>query len=96
MPVTFNTANKWATGASDTLALGILNEALGAGLPIHAFRHVKPALAAHPAYAGHLRLLEDAGVTIVPLRTQQGTEVGDRRRRAPALASLVRLKPAVG
>ncbi|MEU5943753.1 flavoprotein [Micromonospora sp. NPDC047548] len=64
LPVTFNTVNKWATGASDTLALGILNEALGAGLPIHAFPRVKPALAAHPAYAAHLRLLREAGVLV--------------------------------
>jgi phosphopantothenoylcysteine decarboxylase len=62
VPVTFNTVNKWATGASDTLALGILNEALGAGLPINAFPRVSPALAAHPAYAAHVRLLEGAGV----------------------------------
>lgn len=63
VPTTFNTLNKWAVGASDTLALGILNEALGARLPIHAFPRVKPALAAHPAYAGHLRSLREAGVT---------------------------------
>ena len=28
-PATFNTVNKWAAGISDTLALGLLNEALG-------------------------------------------------------------------
>jgi hypothetical protein len=27
-------AHKWAHGSSDTLALGILNEAIGLGLPI--------------------------------------------------------------
>ncbi|MEU1886110.1 flavoprotein [Micromonospora sp. WMMD987] len=63
VPVTFNTVNKWAVGASDTLALGILNEAVGAGLPVHAFPRVKATLAAHPAYAGHVRLLREAGVT---------------------------------
>ncbi|MEV4843843.1 flavoprotein [Micromonospora matsumotoense] len=62
VPVTFNTVNKWAVGASDTLALGILNEAIGTGLPVHAFPRVKATLAAHPAYAGHLRLLGEAGV----------------------------------
>nr|WP_255648607.1 flavoprotein [Frankia sp. ArI3] len=33
-PATFNTVNKIVAGISDTLALGLLNEALGAGLPI--------------------------------------------------------------
>ncbi|WP_432932902.1 flavoprotein [Microbispora sp. CA-135349] len=32
VPATFNTTNKWAQGISDTLALGLLNEALGLGL----------------------------------------------------------------
>ena len=36
-PVTFNTVNEWAVGRVDTLALGILNEAIGTGLPVHAF-----------------------------------------------------------
>ena len=30
-PATFNTINKWALGISDTLALGLLNEATGLG-----------------------------------------------------------------
>lgn len=33
-PATFNTINKLAAGISDTLALGLLNEAVGAGQPI--------------------------------------------------------------
>ncbi len=33
-PATFNTINKWAAGISDTLALGLLNEAVGLGLPV--------------------------------------------------------------
>jgi len=32
-PATFNTVNKWAAGISDTLALGILCEAYGMGIP---------------------------------------------------------------
>ena len=34
VPATFNTINKWAQGISDTLALGLLNEAVGLRLPI--------------------------------------------------------------
>lgn len=63
-PVTFNTMTKWALGINDTLALGVLNESLGAGLPIFAFPHVKAELADHPAYANHLAVLRAAGVTL--------------------------------
>ncbi|KAB1949741.1 flavoprotein [Micromonospora sp. ALFpr18c] len=63
-PVTFNTMTKWALGINDTLALGVLNESLGAGLPIVAFPHVKAELAAHPAYAGHVAVLRAAGVVV--------------------------------
>ena len=44
-PATFNTVNKWAAGISDTLALGILNEALGLGLPVIAVPFPNIALA---------------------------------------------------
>ncbi|WP_410809589.1 flavoprotein [Micromonospora sp. 067-2] len=63
-PVTFNTMAKWALGINDTLALGVLNESMGAGLPIVAFPHVKAELAAHPAYDGHLAVLRAAGVVL--------------------------------
>ncbi|WDZ87077.1 flavoprotein [Micromonospora cathayae] len=66
VPATFNVINKWATGVNDTLALGILNEALGAGVPVHAFPRVGD-LGNHPAYPGHLRLLRDAGVQVTDL-----------------------------
>lgn len=65
VPVTFNTVTKWALGINDTLALGILNESLGADLPIFAFPHVKAELAAHPAYAGRVAVLRAAGVVVV-------------------------------
>lgn len=67
VPATFNVINKWAQGINDTLALGILNEALGAGIPVYAFPNVKAQLAAHPSYDRHLRLLREAGVTALPL-----------------------------
>jgi hypothetical protein len=35
-PVTFNSVNKWAAGISDTLALGLVTEAIGKRLPITA------------------------------------------------------------
>jgi Flavoprotein len=41
-PATFNTINKLAAGISDTLALCLLNEAVGTGLPIIAVPFPKP------------------------------------------------------
>jgi phosphopantothenoylcysteine decarboxylase len=61
-PATFNTINKWATGINDTLALGILNESLGAGIPIVASVYAKAVLTARPAFDARLRLLREAGV----------------------------------
>jgi phosphopantothenoylcysteine synthetase/decarboxylase len=64
-PLTFNSLNKWAAGISDTLALGLLNEALGLGLPIIAAPCIKEALRRHPAYPRSIDLLRSAGVTVL-------------------------------
>ncbi|MFI5489217.1 flavoprotein [Micromonospora echinaurantiaca] len=61
-PATFNTINQWAAGINNTAALGILNEALGAGTPIIASPYAKAVLAAHPAFNRNLELLATAGV----------------------------------
>ena len=44
-PATFNTINKFATGISDTYALGILAEAPGLGIPVVILPFVNAALA---------------------------------------------------
>jgi phosphopantothenoylcysteine synthetase/decarboxylase len=62
-PLTFNSLNKWAAGISDTLAMGLLNEALGIGVPIVAVPWVNALLAAHPAAAASIDRLSAAGVT---------------------------------
>ncbi len=64
-PATFNTVNKWAAGISDTLALGLINEAIGLRVPIVAVPYSQGALAEHPAYKPSLRTLEEAGVDIL-------------------------------
>ncbi|MFV2099317.1 flavoprotein [Micromonospora sp. LOL_013] len=61
-PASFNTINKWASGISDNLALGVLNEALGTGLPIVVSPYAKPALTQHPAYQASVRTLSYVGV----------------------------------
>ncbi|MFJ4824835.1 flavoprotein [Streptomyces bacillaris] len=64
VPATFNTINKWAAGISDTLALGILCESYGLGVPTGVLPYVNAAQAAHPAYAESLQRLRDMGVLI--------------------------------
>ncbi|MFD8529167.1 flavoprotein [Streptosporangium canum] len=65
VPATFNTTNKWAAGISDTLALGLLNEALGLGLPIVSVPWPNAALARHPAFAGSVATLREWGVKVI-------------------------------
>jgi phosphopantothenoylcysteine synthetase/decarboxylase len=61
----FNTINKWANGISDTLALGMLNEALGLALPIVVLPFLNSALAGHPAFGRSVATLREAGVTVL-------------------------------
>ncbi|MEH0818547.1 MULTISPECIES: flavoprotein [unclassified Micromonospora] len=84
LPATFNVINKWAQGINDTLALGILNEALGADIPVYAFPNVKAQLAAHPSYARHLRLLRKTGVIVTPLHAELNWPGVAERLHAPA------------
>lgn len=75
-PATFNTINKWAAGISDNYALGVLNEGLGAGIPIVVSPYAKPTLTAHPAFAASLAFLGAHGVHITEveaLRPSVGT-----------------------
>ncbi|WP_368656241.1 hypothetical protein [Streptomyces viridosporus] len=60
----FNTINKWAAGVSDTLALGILCEAYGMGVPTAVLPYLNAAQAAHPAYARSLEVLREMNVMI--------------------------------
>jgi phosphopantothenoylcysteine synthetase/decarboxylase len=64
-PATFNTINKWASGISDTLALGLLNEGLAAGQPIIAVPNPNQTLARHPAFLRSIDFLRDNGVTFI-------------------------------
>jgi phosphopantothenoylcysteine synthetase/decarboxylase len=64
-PATFNTLNKWALGISDTLALGLLTEAIGLGLPLVAAPALNSAQAAHPAFERNIAVLRAAGVNVL-------------------------------
>ena len=61
----FNTINKWATGISDTLALGLLTEGIGLGLPLVALPFLNAAQAAHPAFRRNVTELREAGVHVL-------------------------------
>ena len=64
-PATFNTLNKWAAGISDTLALGLVCEAIGLGLPLVAVPYLNAAQARHPALPRSVATLRAAGVRVL-------------------------------
>jgi hypothetical protein len=65
-PATVNTINKWAAGICDTLALGLLVEAIGLKLPVVAVPWSNAAHAAHPAFAENVGKLRSWGVQVLP------------------------------
>lgn len=64
-PATFNTINKWAYGSSDTLALGLLNEAIGLDIPMIAVPTPSTALVKHPAFTESVARLRSWGVIVL-------------------------------
>jgi hypothetical protein len=64
-PLTSNTLAKWAASISDTLALGLITEGIGMGLPIVALPHWNDAQGAHPAVGRAVEFLRAAGVTVL-------------------------------
>lgn len=64
-PATVNTVSKWAAGICDTLALGILVEAIGKRLPIVALPSANQAHAAHPAFTENIGKLRSWGVSVL-------------------------------
>ncbi len=75
-PATFNTINKLAHGISDTLALGLLNEAIGLGLPIIAVPWPNVHLARHPVFRRSVPVLREWGVRVIldPARLPQASK----------------------
>ncbi|WP_101831787.1 flavoprotein [Frankia canadensis] len=64
-PATFNTVNKFATGISDTLALSLLNETIGSGIPIIVALPPNPTHAKHPAFLANIATLRSWGVEVI-------------------------------
>lgn len=76
-PATFNLINKCAAGINDSLALGILNEAIGAHLPVLVSPYAKAALAAHPTFGRNLETLRACGVALTPTEALRPPNQGD-------------------
>jgi Flavoprotein len=64
-PATFNTVNKLAGGISDTLALGLVNEAVGMALPIVMAPWPNVYLARHPVFSRSVESLREWGLTVI-------------------------------
>jgi phosphopantothenoylcysteine decarboxylase len=64
-PATVNTVNKWAAGIADTLALGLLIEGYGLGLPIIVVPYTNAVMAMHPTLAESLTRLSSWGVDVL-------------------------------
>ncbi|WP_228717997.1 flavoprotein [Kitasatospora acidiphila] len=65
-PATFNTINKLAAGIADTLALALVHDVLGDGLPVIAVPWTQASLARHPAYKNATARLRGWGVRLLP------------------------------
>lgn len=64
-PLTFNSVNKLAHGHADNLAIGLLCEMAGHGVPATVVPHCKPQLASHPAFAPSLDVLRSMGMQVL-------------------------------
>nr|WP_269326855.1 flavoprotein [Kineosporia mesophila] len=72
-PASFNSVNKIANGITDTLAVGVVCEAIGQGKPVIIAPWMNRALASHGAYRRSLEYLAEERVQVVlTQRTQPG------------------------
>jgi phosphopantothenoylcysteine synthetase/decarboxylase len=65
IPATFNTVNKLAGGISDTVALGVVHEAIGLELPILIVPTPNAALGRHPVFLASVETLRSWGITVL-------------------------------
>lgn len=68
-PATFNTVNKIAHGITDTLAVGLICEAMGAGKPVVVAPAMNRALACAGPYTRSIALLKADGARVVLTQT---------------------------
>ncbi len=83
-PATFNTINQVAAGINDSLALGLINEALGSQVPTVFVPCLGDGLPLHPAYLASVRLLAAAGALFLDgLVRDEMAVVADQALRLP-------------
>lgn len=86
-PCSLNTLTKWADGHSDNLAISLLCEAVGRGVPTRAEVSVSGPYASHPATGQALTRLGQLGVELV--RAHRTTEPASLPPLAPELANIL-------
>ncbi|MUL42336.1 flavoprotein [Streptomonospora sp. PA3] len=64
-PLTFNSLNKIAAGFADTMAVALVCEMLGYGVPTVCVPHLNPPLARHPAVDPSIRTLRSMGARVL-------------------------------
>jgi phosphopantothenoylcysteine synthetase/decarboxylase len=64
-PLTFTSVNKLAGGIADNLAIGLICEMAGYGVPIVVVPHCKPQLASHPAFGQSVATLRCMGMQVI-------------------------------
>lgn len=64
-PATVNTVNKLGAGIADTLALGLVVEAIGKGTPLVVMPFTNNAMANHPAFGENVKRLRDWGIDVL-------------------------------
>jgi phosphopantothenoylcysteine synthetase/decarboxylase len=64
-PLTFTSVNKFALGIADNMAIGLLCEAAGYGIPVTVVPHCKPQLASHPSFRSSIGVLREMGIQVL-------------------------------
>lgn len=64
-PLTFTSVNKLAQGIADNMAVSLLCEAAGYGVPVTVVPHCKPQLASHPAFQASVSALQAMGIRVL-------------------------------
>lgn len=64
-PLTFGSVNKLALGIADNMAVSLLCEMAGYGVPVVVVPHCKPQLASHPAFRESLKTLRGMGIRVL-------------------------------
>ena len=89
-PCSFNSLNKLAHGIADNLALSVVAEAIGRGIPVIVGPSLNAPLLNHPEAQASLNRLPTWGVTIVP-----PVDEGEGPRLAPSAVLVDAVRPYV-